>query len=905
MSYYKIDDRGAKWLRHAIKTPYALKLVCELYEGENIDKIGRTDITVSNLLKAKLDVLDQEFKKIAGFEDNIYDQIVKSVLLKINELFEQQEEVTRTQIKNNLRQLGICNYLGEKGINDILDFLEKHSFLQSYQKCAKSFFEESETIYLSGTQPVYDYIKALRMFEKSKYSDELELDNQVLDNTGALQMYSVMILDCYGELLWNNKSCQESLYEGELFEIVAFALINVNTTISDKYAGWLKDIMSQNAYALSLAVNKIIFPLARNKESALGSMLLDECLRTYDKPAERDVIWSIPSGLRGNRDSVWVRYEDIDYFNEVYELENTDCFYGMPLIWAWGLTSVDNRQRTKVRQEITKWGITCPEEFFKLFEHFSDINDIQVKTDFFAIAMSITYVCRKNHHFLKLISRWIMTNVFLYKEIRGIYNAAIRYYSRAIIECAFSEKIISDKQISKCRPPYRKNTCFLPFAPEATNGNRMGGYRMMDYDLSRYVLCDPIDRMFLGNRFHKDKIESIIEKYRKKYSLLELTSEKWILGIAFGYIKDAGWNDLIFYGKPNGEQAGEILGLDVAINRRFGAATHGSMSQIMTITEKYTWCAKMELLGFLADRVPYFSYEEHDKYVEDYGQLEDYVNPYQELRQIDVDKVMEETEWLLPEELTPSISGCSNNALDIKKWLDESPTPNFDKWINIQEGELTLFGSHCVSNDIQGVTTMMWISSGLIKARSIGSLIKKTKNREFAVGMINAGEVLAYPTADCYISPLEVCWFDWKEEHESGIIYGNNLLLKNVTRCTCDMQESGENEYEIPSKKVRELMGIISGDGYHYYNNKGLEIAKYRDAGERYGDNQHMLLVNKDIFYQRTFEIGLQPVWIIRVLKEISNKARERLDCFMDRDETYLVWKNSTGWKKQKIDWQD
>lgn len=473
------------------------------------------------------------------------------------------------------------------------------------------------------------------------------------------------------------------------------------------------------------------------------------------------------------------------------------------------------------------------------------------------------------------------------------------------MECAFSEKVISEKQIGKCRPPYRESTSFLPFATEATNGTRMGGYRMMDYDLSRYVLCDPMDRMFLGNRFHKEKIDAVIKKYRNKYQLPELTSEKWVLGVAFGFVKEAGWNDEVFYGKPNGEKTGEILGLDVAINRRYGAATHGSMSHIMTITEKYTWCAKMEILGFLADRIPYFSYEEHDKYIEDYGKLEDYVNPYQEVRQIDVEKVMEETEWLLPEELTPSINECANDAVGIKKWLDESPVPNFAKWINIQDDDFTLFGSHYVSNELQGVTTMVWISSGLIKEGSTRSLINQIKDREFAVTIVNAADVIAYPATDCYISPLEVCWFDWKEEHESEIIYGKHKFLKCVTKCTCDIPESGETEYEIPSKKVRELMGIVSGDGHHYYNAKGIEIAKYRDAGEPYGDSQHMLLVNKDVFTEKISEIGLQPVWIIRVLKEISNKARERLDCFVDRDESYLVWKNSTGWKSKKIEWQE
>ena len=285
--------------------------------------------------------------------------------------------------------------------------------------------------------------------------------------------------------------------------------------------------------------------------------------------------------------------------------------------------------------------------------------------------------------------------------------------------------------------------------------------------------------------------------------------------------------------------------------------------------------------------------------------MDDYVNPYQELCQIDVDRVMEETDWVLPEELTPSIRGYDYDKDGIQKWLNESATPDFEKWINIQHGKITLFASHFITNEMQGVTTMMWISSGLISKGSISSFVKNLKERDFAVGLINAANILAYPASECYVSPLEVCWFDWKDEYDSEIEYGNNILYKNVAKCTCDIQGKGETEYEIPSKKVRKLMGIVNGDGYHYYNNDGIEVASYREAGERFDDSQHMLLVDKEIFISNATELGLQPVWIIRVLKEISNKARERFDCFMDKDETYLVWRNSKYWQMQKIEWED
>ena len=131
-----------------------------------------------------------------------------------------------------------------------------------------------------------------------------------------------------------------------MFSVVAFALVNVNEDISVQYVEWLKELMRGNAYALSMIVNKIVFPLARAKKHPLGSALLDQCLNEFDKSAERDIIWSIPSRLKGNDDSIWIRYEDIDYANESNKLEDTDCFGGMPLVWAWVLTSVDNEQRT-------------------------------------------------------------------------------------------------------------------------------------------------------------------------------------------------------------------------------------------------------------------------------------------------------------------------------------------------------------------------------------------------------------------------------------------------------------------------------------------------------------------------------------------------------------------------------
>ena len=97
----------------------------------------------------------------------------------------------------------------------------------------------------------------------------------------------------------------------------------------------------------------------------------------------------------------------------------------------------------------------------------------------------------------------------------------------------------------------------------------------------------------------------------------------------------------------------------------------------------------------------------------------------------------------------------------------------------------------------------------------------------------------------------------------------------------------------------------MSGDGYHYYDDKGVEVVNFRCAGEQFGDSQEILLVDKELFLSKVSELGLQPVWVIRVLKEVSNRARERFNFVMDKDETYLVWKNSQWWQVRKIEWDE
>lgn len=110
---------------------------------------------------------------------------------------------------------------------------------------------------------------------------------------------------------------------------------------------------------------RIILPVSSVPNHPLGSVLLDDFLRNFEKPAQRDIWWSIPTYLRDNFDAEWRSYTEIDTTSIL--LSNEENYLGLPLILVWRLSSVDNDVRRECRFKLTEWGINNQEQFFLSF----------------------------------------------------------------------------------------------------------------------------------------------------------------------------------------------------------------------------------------------------------------------------------------------------------------------------------------------------------------------------------------------------------------------------------------------------------------------------------------------------------------------------------------------------------
>ncbi|HOV28397.1 MAG TPA: hypothetical protein PK566_18840 [Pseudobacteroides sp.] len=634
-----------------------------------------------------------------------------------------------------------------------------------------------------------------------------------------------------------------------------------------------------------------------------------------------------------------------------------------------------------------KWAFTQPFEFYKLFEQTWNTNDPQMKEDLFSIAMGTVFMLEKGHPCIKLFSDWMINNIFAPDKISLHYNCAIRYYSRAIVERSYAFGNINNEDVGKSRPPYHTSGT-IPLNREATSGTRMGGFGPIDYDLARYVLCDPIDRMFFSNRgsdsdktaedidytcyFSEKEIEEILtneeifltEKCREKLRESQLTYKKqrriweylddlidddadttipnlkspaykynkeadsflleharilemellepnqFVLSAAYAYILQQGWNEEEFYGCPNGGKPGEVIGVDIAILRQHHPATHGSKSRIMTFCEKYTWCARNEILGYLSDRLPFRDFERAPSLLNDYGLLDDFPNPAQELYQNNPDNIMEKTSWFIPEELSPLINESMGEDA-IRHWIINAPTPNFEKWIDIRDFNheivqekkknwISLYSFNSVSNTLGG-ESLMWISSAIIANEKFKYLKNDIINRKDSLvyNLSNPEDLHSSTETQCYITPKEICWMSWKNECYNKIYnisiddgdFVEYTIEKAVEECTANYPEYGDVYYKLPSRIIRELLGICDGDGYKYYNGEKQLEAIWFEAGEKWHDSQSYLCVDRENLLLQLERRNFKIFWTVRLLRQATSKALEKYPKLHSRnDKCWLVW---------------
>ena len=1002
IEHFNIKANGCTWIKWSIKTPLVLKLFCELYAGQSIGGLSRSAITITKLLEKKIENIDNEFRVACNNDFKANDFIVRKAIACLAKCFFEKNEITRNELFEILSHAQDLTMLTLTHKSMLIEHIENYGLLQSYAVESQDILSHPTIYYILGIQPIFDYLFAVMLVKQREDPRQLIFTKNVKNNQGALQMASIILLEDRQILVSDIPCFQNELSNGDLFDLICFALSNVSPSATKKYIPLVKHIMGKDTNYLKEIVNRIVLPVARIGGHPLGPKLLHEYLLSFDCAAKRDIIWSTPNRLNNSRDAIWNSHIQLELQNDIYTLCKEDKEDGLPLVYVWSLTTVDNIQRAYYRKELMKWGQICPSEFYIVLENVYSTTDPQMKEDLLAIAMGVAFSVNVDNIVINLLGKWVLKTIFATEKIITIYDAAIRYYGRAIAERAFACGFISIDELEDCRPPYKIGSSLIAMNEEATKGTRMGGFGPIDYDLSRYVICDPIKRRFFyrvhenstnaledndidytecftveeivdimkdqdadlskpckkillntlfklreqaAYRSHSDMIYGIydedeieeniqdvlevpsqINENEKQYIYNKEADEflkshaiklgrdsieldQFALAVCYAYIIVQGWNEED--GHPNGGKLGEILGADVAIGRQYHSATHGSKSHVMNFCEKYVWCARNELYGYLADRLPCRD-EDGSSLIDDYGLLDDFVNPAQELNQKNPDELRRSHEWLIPELLSPQIDSLGNTYDDITHWINDAPIPDFKKWIEIDSSDyqqlqienkqwLSLYSFNAICEQNVGVESIMWISSAILNTQDFHCLLNDlSRNREYIKEELeNPEDLYSLTESDIYITPKEICWMNWKKDYYNTItnatVDNGNLKVYKITKaveeCTGNYDEYGDVHYKLPSHTLRSMLNIIDGDGHQYFDNTKDLKAIYFESGERWDDTQSFLCVDQNSLYNALEAQRKHIFWIVRLIREPSKKAREKYENLrLRKDRNWIVW---------------
>lgn len=999
-----VEEETYSWIKWSIKTPFALRLFCEKYTNTKISNRSGVSTAISHLLAQKVKQIDNEIRETYGRKWGEQEELVKRSLVLMAKHFaklDSSAKIERFELHEMLKTDRVISVIEDLDILRVIDYIVQYGLLyEIHEKGEDPLFEDEKTYYQIQILPLMDYLLAIQTIRDFNEESNRGFPEILYERYGSQQMYALILLQDKGFLLGENGIWEDYYDKDILTDLQLFALSNVSKERVEQFTEWVKDNFRRSMPLCRKVVNQLVARVARIKKHPLGPLLVHDILSAYASSAERDKLWSVPEQLDYNCGAIWEGSGKVICSVKEFNLLTEDDYDGLPLIYAWQLTSVDNKVRNECRKQLTRWGIQNPRGFLNLLDFTFNTNDPQMKEDLFCCVFGIISKLSRENEETKELAEWIIINIFEDGKIQNIRNAVLRFAGRAVIERAYSFQLIDEKKLRMARPPYLNNTNLVGLNQEAVEETEKDrdGFSPITGDLAWYVIKKGYEGFFeiddeqkeeynakehsrtfgifqeqrekedpnmgdsseiLGNDYSEEQIDEFLQRRIDEHNKLENEEEEnttfnlrlskdaikfleqnaLLLGkkvinphqfsIGFGveYIKKMGWNEVEFYGSPIGGKPGEILAVDISITRKYYPSTHGSQSSIMSIAEKYTWCAVHEMIGYLADRLPFYYYGDYGKiknYVDDYSRILDIPNPVQELTGLSFDKVRAETGWYIPNDLSPTMDEYKDdNPDEVKGWIKDAPYPDIYRWIASENDKMTnvrdylegswtcLFNYSRITEPLTRCDSQIWIESFLVSNDDYEILRKDCKdNKLLEKHFIHDHNNYSSPNTDTYMDPSALCWMNWIEDSYGKIDITTTFnckpkeyaVFKCLSEVTCKSAEGSEVSFTMPSKMMRDLLRIQEGDGWDYFNYEKKLSAFFAIVGTAYRESQTLLYADTNTLKQVLDDNQLRMFWNVRISRVPSLKTSDKYKgLFHSKDKYWLMFDNGDTLEKFEI----
>ena len=927
ISHYEIDCSQVPWVRWALTTPLALRLFCEQYKGKSFHRDDDVRTTVAALLRAKIDRIDAELRDRL---DNRWGSSDQVVLRSLNAIARSERALTRNVAGNIIRTAqDPDSLLDTPTCLKILDSFVDYGAIDEYIPPTADPLRPSEYYYQLSMAPLVDYLIAVGAVDETVRTGFCTLPQVLRAKPAAQEMAALILMSDHDLFVGDNGLWTEDLPATRIEELRLRTLARAPVWKTARYRQWVKSRLKESMPSCRRILTHLIVPVSRMGGHPLGPRLAHETLLEFPSVAARDLIFSGPGYIPHNHSAPWEGYGENPVAHET--LVRTDTHEGLPLLFAWSLTTVDESLRYHCRQELTTWGKENPGEFLRLLELTYPADDPQMKEELVMVAAGVACLLEPEKGVpLAALARWALTEIFDDGKIQKLQNIVIRHIGRIIIERAFYHGLLEEADVKRVRPPYLTADVLLELDPEAASAtNETFGPIFMD--LGWYVLKTGYEGLLggYGDWFPQSEdglsphARELLRRHAAATGAPDLSPHQFALGASIAYLKSLGWNEEDFYGEPRGGEEGERLGADVAISRVHPRSRYYARSSVATFAEKYVWCSVHEIRGYLVDRLPHRDREDKTlRQVEDYGCICNMPpSTAQEIQEKNKREV-----WFHPADLFPEHSPLTGERQQaIRIWIDTAPVPPIEPWIFPSAESLRgicdePFGPwvclYCMTSatelriDVRSVLTINAFLTAESDFEAFLSDCKEPGETDATSFVRSSYNITTSVRASAsHFTPVDVLWMDWLSEredirtlstaHDRSVSY---RIYPAILQGIYESAGSKEIYYRLPSKKVRNLLGIAGGDERQHFTKSGLLKGFGSKTGEPWKNPQELVFVRSADLHEALENHHLKIFWAVNLVREPSPCAREEFpDLYHIQDRYWVFWEGKEGLQSVEV----
>ncbi|WDO12353.1 hypothetical protein MH928_13590 [Flavobacterium sp. WW92] len=896
---------------------FALRLFCEEYKGKTITEVDSVETATGTLLNLKLSRLNEEFLQLVR-KKSLDVHPVTDALLLISEMFYSAPEMSHRFIKEGITP-DLQHYLDNSEIEHLLQFLSENGIMTRFERSqSRGMIKKYEKHYSITYQSILEIVISDNITEAIVNGGLEEFPDIVFQNFALpVDMNPIEFQRKYNkapnqQLIQNvvnsiflrtekligwDGYLQKGFTEQEIFGMQLEALATAPYELAKKFEKWISEILKDDYGKRFTILKSLIYPLANRTDTPFNALYLHGILYNIPDAFSRDKFWS---GLDSYEKSVckpkssWSLNSVLNVYRRLDEFEKHD---GRPLMYAWGLSTLDQKLRENLRTKLAEWAVMVPYEFIKLLDKLFDCNDPQIQEDLAAVMLGVSSRC-KDKPAIAVLATWSVKNIFENKIIHR--NVIVRYGFNAIVEKAFQLRLIDKAEVAKARPSKLEEFVYLPLEQRYLENPREEFYPIV-HDLAWYVIRDAYDKFLTyeigyGKEGMTKETEVFIRKYESHHSNeFEIGCREWAMAAALAYIR--------------------ALGLDRIKGNGYTDASHGSKSEKFTYEEKYTWLAVNFLKGYLADYLPYTDYD--DKYwIKDYSVITEIHNPGEDFDndfESRVDTFFNPAKWLISDVLAPELSDGKDIAGSIQAAVDNEPTINFADWIYynrsdfdfLKEGQRgsALYNYTALYNSTKTIQSSIEVHCCLIKENDFEAF-REDLSKSFNEKILRDDlQFYASPRTDIYSNPSDIVWMDWIAE-DGGRRHFNDSITFDVSLAKIVRKNvEGEEEVYLPSKKARKALGIVALEGSSYLDKKNSIVGvSHKVKTDVFGESQNILIVDDSIWTSNLKKKGLVRFWFaMTIINKNSINDSIKSVPFCQKVRKYLIWEENGKLKAVKF----